>query len=172
MRKYALALLAVLSLAGCGESEHEDLRQWMTEQSRDMRGRIPPLPGVQPYHPVPYDALALLAPFDPEKLIPDRRKGGGLQPDLNRRREELEKYTLESISMVGTLTRGKHPKALVMANRALHEVGIGNYMGQNFGVIIAITEQEISLKELVQDALGDWVERISSLQLQGQEGGK
>ena len=48
----------------------------------------------------------------------------------------------------------------------LYRVRKGNYMGQNFGVITAIDEAQISLKELVQDSGGEWVERTSSLQLQ------
>ena len=93
---------------------------------------------------------------------------------MDRRREPLEAYPLESLKMVGTLTKGKMVHALVQADKNLHQVKIGNYMGQNFGIITDINENEVKLKELVPDSLGDYMERTSTLQLQEkqQEGRK
>jgi type IV pilus assembly protein PilP len=45
-------------------------------------------------------------------------------------------------------------------------VKVGDYLGQNYGKITRITETEISLREIVQDAAGEWIERPGSLQLQ------
>jgi type IV pilus assembly protein PilP len=67
--------------------------------------------------------------------------------------------------MLGTITQDKEVFALVKAGPNLYRVRKGNYMGQNFGVITGIDEAQISLKELVQDSGGEWVERSSSLQL-------
>ena len=94
------------------------------------------------------------------------RKPGGLQPDLARRRESLEDYPVDSIKMVGHIKRQGQNFGLVTVDAAVYPVKLGNYMGQNFGKIVKISETEISLKELVQDATGDWVERQSALQLQ------
>jgi type IV pilus assembly protein PilP len=79
--------------------------------------------------------------------------------------EPLEAFPLEAIQMLGTITQNKETFALVRAGPNLYRVKKGNYMGQNFGVITAVDEAQISLKELVQDSTGDWVERVSSLQL-------
>ena len=90
-----------------------------------------------------------------------------LAPDLARRREPLEAYPLEGLSMVGTLERGKGVYALVRTpEKDIYQVRPGNYMGQNFGVVTGITDSEIKLKELVQDGSGDWAERTSTLNLQ------
>jgi type IV pilus assembly protein PilP len=94
------------------------------------------------------------------------KSGGTLAPDLNRRKEPLEAFPLESLQMVGTMQRGKSTFALVRTtDKDIYQVRIGNYLGQNFGVIIDISDNEIRLKELVQDGSGDWTERSSTLQL-------
>ena len=168
------AVAACLALVGCVGEENEDLRLWMNEASKDLRGGIPPLPDVKPYEPVSYDAGGLLDPFKPAKIGPEQKKGGGggLQPDMNRAREPLESYPLESLKYVGVMTKAKISYAIVVADGALYQVRVGNYMGQNFGVITKISEEEVALKELVQDSAGDWVERESTLLLQGQEAKK
>jgi len=86
-------------------------------------------------------------------------------PDPNRPKEPLEAFPLESIQMLGTITQSQETFALVKAGPNLYRVRKGNYMGQNFGVITGIDDAQINLKELVQDAGGDWVERSSALQL-------
>lgn len=162
------AVLAVcLGLTACGGEEHQDLRQWMKESTKDFRGKIPPLPDIKRFPVVAYDAAGVLEPYNPAKIEPERKAGGGgIKPDLDRRKEPLEAYPLESLKMVGTLIRGKMVHALVQADKNLHQVKIGNYMGQNFGIITDVNETEITLKELVPDSLGDYTERTSTLQLQ------
>ena len=89
-----------------------------------------------------------------------------MAPDLRRRKEPLEAFPLESLQMVGTLQRGKSTYALVRTtDKDIYQIKIGNYMGQNFGVVVEITDGEIRLKELVQDGAGDWTERSSTIQL-------
>ena len=173
MKKSIVVLLSMLLMA-CSNTEHEDLRQWMSETSKGIKGKIPDLPQVKPYEAVPYDAGTLLDPFKPGKIGPDQKKGGGggLQPDLDRPREPLEAYPLESLKYVGVMTRKGTSFAIVLVDGALYQVRAGNYMGQNFGVITQISESELKLKELVQDPAGDWTERESVLMLQGQEGKK
>ena len=171
----AIAVVAAcMTLAACSGGENEDLRQWMDETSKGLKGGIPPLPEVKSYEPVPYDVGNLLDPFKPAKIGPEQKKsgGGGLQPDLNRHREPLESYPLESLKYVGVITKVKVSYAIVLADGSLYQVRVGNYMGQNFGVITKISEEEVVLKELVQDSAGDWVERESTLLLQGQEANK
>jgi type IV pilus assembly protein PilP len=162
----ALAVGAGLVLAGCGGESHQDLRAWMAEQGQGARGKLEPLPQVKPYEPFTYNAFDLPDPFKPRKIDPAKGTGSKLAPDLNRRREPLEAYPLESLSMVGTLQIGKAMYALVRTpEKDVFQLRAGNHLGQNFGQITNISESEIRLRELVQDGAGDWTERSSTLQL-------
>jgi len=173
MRKIAAALMGLVMLA-CSGGDNQDLRQWMNEAGKEIKGKIPPLPEVKPYEPVPYDAGNLIDPFKPAKIGPEQKKstGGGVQPDMDRPREPLEAYPLESLKYVGVMTKKNVSYAIIQVDGALYQVRVGNYMGQNFGVITKVTESEVTLKELTQDSAGDWVEKVSALLLQGQEGKK
>jgi len=169
-RRYALAALVVL-LAGCGGEEHRDLKEELANLTKDMRGRVEPLPQVKPYEPVPYTAEGQVDPFRPERIeVAAAGRAASASTSLieeqkKRPPEPLEAFPLESIQMLGTITQKKETFALVKAGPNLYRVKKGNYMGQNFGVITEIDEAQISLKELVQDSSGDWVERMSTLQL-------
>ena len=133
--------------------------------------KVEPLPQVKPYEPVPYKAYEEIDPFRGSRIEVAASAGAmasatGIKPDLNRPKEPLEAFPLESLRMVGTLQQNKETYGLIRAGTNLFRVKKGNYMGQNFGVITAIADTEITLKELVQDGGGDWIERASALQLQ------
>jgi type IV pilus assembly protein PilP len=169
-RATQLALVAFASLAllaGCGQSGHADLDAWMKEQGKNARGKLDPLPEIKPYEPFAYNDFDLPDPFKPRKIEPMKGESTSkLAPDLNRRREALEAYPLESLSMVGTLQKGKTLYALVKTpERDIYQVRQGNHMGQNYGVIVDIGDTEIKLKELMQDGAGYWSERSSTLNL-------
>jgi len=169
-----LILLAGASLlVACGGEQHSDLKDELRQLTKDLRGRVDPLPAVQIYESVPYTAEAEVDPFRPDRIIVAEQDktgpGQGIKPDLERPKEPLEAFPLESIQMVGTITQAKQTFGLVKAGQNLYRVKAGNYMGQNFGVIIAINEGQIELKELVQDGSGEWNERTSALLIQ--EGG-
>jgi type IV pilus assembly protein PilP len=169
--KRVVALACVAMLAACEGEQHSDLKNELNELTKDLRGRVDPLPQVRPYEPVPYQAEGEVDPFRPDRIevaaAPGAAaKAGGKQPDLDRPKEPLEAFPLESIQMVGSLTQGGESFGLVKAGPNLYRVRKGNYMGQNFGVITGIDEVQISLKELIQEGSGEWIERSSSLQLQ------
>jgi len=165
IRRASLYFGLVALLAACGGESHSDLRAWMQEQGRGVKGKLDPLPQVKPYEPFAYNAFDLPDPFKPRKIEPVRG-GSKLAPDLNRRKEPLEAFPLESLQMVGTLQRGKNRFALVRTtDKDIYQVKVGNYMGQNFGVVVDINDSEIRLRELVQDGAGDWTERSSTIQL-------
>lgn len=165
MRRLCLYLGVSLLIAACGGESHQDLRAWMNEQGKGARGKLDPLPQVKPYEPFAYNAFDLPDPFKPRKIEPIKG-AGNLAPDLNRRKEPLEAFPLESLQMVGTLQKGRSTFALIRTtDRDVYQVKVGNYLGQNFGVITGITDSEVRLKELVQDGSGDWTERSSTLQL-------
>lgn len=166
----AAALLAATLLAACGGDEQRELRQELAELTKDYRGQVPPLPQVRPYEPVPYTAEGQIDPFRPERIevVQASRSSDAaskIAEHEKRLKEPLEAFPLESIQMLGTITQDKETFALVKAGPNLYRVKKGNYMGQNFGVITAIDESQISLKELVQDSGGEWVERSSALQM-------
>ena len=165
----AWSVAAAAGLAGCSGEEQGELKAELAVLTKDVRGRVDPLPQVRPYEPVPYTAETQVDPFRPERIDVAKTgvasSGSKLAPDPNRPKEPLEAFPLESIQMLGTITQSKETFALVKAGPNLYRVKKGNYMGQNFGVITEIDEAQVSLKELVQDAAGDWVERSSALQL-------
>ena len=168
-----ITLLLAGGLVSCSGEQYSDLRQFVKDSDNLPRGRIPPLPDVKPYEPFTYDAYNLIDPFKPRKIEPPKTAGGGgIQPDLTRRKEPLEAYPLENLRMVGTLQQNKQTFALVKSpDNNLFRVKSGNYLGQNFGLITEISESTIKLKEIVQDSGGDWTERQSALQL-AEEAGK
>lgn len=175
-----VALVAATGLvSACGGEDYGDLKSELARLTKDMRGRIDKLPEVKPYEPVAYkaekdaDGRPLVDPFRPGRIEIARAEKGvpsaasaRVKQEQERPKEPLESFALESIQMQGTLTQGRETYALVKAGSNLYRVRKGNYMGQNFGVITAIDEGQISLKELIQDGGGEWVERQSSLQLQ------
>jgi type IV pilus assembly protein PilP len=169
VRVAAIALLA-LALAACGVEQHSDLRQFVKESDNLPRGRIAPLPEVMTYEPFEYAAFDLLDPFRPRKIEPPQspKLAGGIQPpDPNRRKEPLEAYALENLKMVGTLQQQRDIYALVQTpDNNLFRVSLGNFVGQNFGRIIGISESAIKLRELIQDSVGEWKEEDRTLLLQ------
>ena len=116
----------------------------------------------------------MIDPFDPQKLTRALKKDSTqvsanaalIAPELNRRKEPLEAYPLDTMAMVGSLHRTGQPVALVRVDNLLYQVKPGNYLGQNYGRVMKVTETEVVLREIVQDATGDWIERTATLQLQ------
>lgn len=169
-----VAVLAAAVLAGCGGNEHQEIQKRMADATKDMKGRVEKIDEPKKFAPFKYESDKQINPFDPAKvaLLPDETKKGGPKagglagPDLTRRREVLESFALENLKMVGMLQQKGAYYGIIRADANLHRVKVGNYMGQNFGIVTGITESEITLKELVQDGGGDWVERVSTLQLQ------
>ncbi len=169
MRRSLIGLaVAALLVTGCGRDEFSDLRQFVKESGEGLRGRVEPIPEVKQFEPFAYNAFDLSDPFKPRTTVVDSRKpGGGPQPDLNRRKEALEAFPLESLQMVGTLEQKRVNYALIKTpDKNLYRVKVGNYVGQNFGVISAVSDSAVTLKEVIQDpSSGSWTERTSSLQL-------
>lgn len=176
-----LILIALCgALGACAGGDHEDLKQWMAESTKDMRGNIPPLPEVKPYEPVPYDVEALVDPFkaskiEPEKSRPGAGNAGAFQPDFaarELRNSLLEKYPLESLKMIGYMNVNKRPIAVIQVEDKVKQIKVGDYIGLDFGMVTKISDKEVELRELIQDSAGEWSERKSSLYLQSKEGSK
>ncbi|HEY0663783.1 MAG TPA: pilus assembly protein PilP [Thiobacillaceae bacterium] len=167
MKRLASIVIA-LGLSGCGGGEMEDLKTFVAESGRDMQGKIEPLPEVKAYEPFTYEAFDLPDPFKPRKLT--MGGGGGPQPDLTRPKEPLEAFSLETLKMVGVLSKKGRIHAVIKSpENGIYHVAKGNYVGQNFGLITHIGDTEVTLREIIQDSAGDWAERTSTLILQEQE---
>lgn len=164
--KLVLSFLITFSLAACTGNVGDDLDQYMRDAAKDVKPRVKPLPEVKPYLALQYNADGMLA--DPFRARKATNKSSVLQPNLNRPKEPMEAYPLESLKYVGLLSKSKLTYALLKTpDNAVQQVKLGNYVGQNFGRVIQISDGEVVLKEIVQDDLsGDWVERTSNIALQ------
>jgi type IV pilus assembly protein PilP len=92
--------------------------------------------------------------------------GGGPRPVEGRSREFLEDFPLDSLRMVGTLDMGNTVYGLVQTSDGLiHRVVPGNYMGQNDGRILEISESEIDMVEIISDGIGGYIERDAAISL-------
>jgi type IV pilus assembly protein PilP len=170
IRGLMAVLLLPLVLAGCGDSDVQEVRTWMKQVDSQTRVAVAPLTEPKTFIPFAYQQKDELDPFNPNKLLAELAKqargGSGLKPDTERRKELLESYPLDTVKMVGTIEKRGVIHAVLQIDRAVHQVVVGQHVGQNYGLITGITESAVTLKEIVQDATGDWVERMSKLELQ------
>ncbi len=167
--RLGLLLTVVISLTACSGGM-EDLRSWVAEKKSTTAPPIEPLPEIKPYETFEYDAQRLRDPFRLGESLARSEEiaatGSGPRPDPNRRKELLESFPLDALSMVGTFERSPDVWGLVLDPEGLiHRVTPENFMGQNHGRILAIYEDRIDLVELVPDGLGGYLEREASLAL-------
>lgn len=171
-----LALAACTTLAACEGSEGEEVTRWMAEQRAITKPKIDPIAEPKQFKPEAYAQEAQVEPFSNQKLVVALKRDSQQQqgsasaalmaPELNRRKEALEAFPLDAMAMVGSLMKQGQPVALIKVDNLLYQVRPGNYLGQNYGKITKVGESEVVLRELVQDAAGEWVERVATLQLQ------
>lgn len=161
MNRIGTVLLGALVLAGCSGAEHQDLKQWMQDQAKGMKGQVPPLPEIKPFPPVSYSGVALVPPFADAKIVTADVAADKTAPDRARPRQPLENFPLEDLRVTGVIIDGKTPYALVQPpspNKPKH-VKVGEYMGQNFGRITEISSDGVTVVETVKDANGAWTDR-------------
>ena len=166
----AAAAVAVMSLQGCA-ADQDELQQWMEQQRREIKPSVEALSPPKKFIPQAYVALSNVEPFSSQKLTvalkqEARQPNSLLAAEINRRKEALEAYPIDSMSMVGSVVRGGRPYALLRVDNLLYQVKPGDYLGQNYGKITKISETDVTFREIVQDAAGEWIERMSALQLQ------
>jgi type IV pilus assembly protein PilP len=173
--RISLATSVALLLAGCSASSEDELRSWMLDQRNQMRPRVQPISEPKPFKPEDYVETAAVDPFSKEKLTaalkrdvaqPATLTSALIAPELARRKEALEGFPLDAMTMVGSLIQQGQPAALVRVDNLLYQVRLGSYLGMNYGKVTKITETEVTLREIVQDAVGEWIERPATLQLQ------
>lgn len=169
MKKLIVPALMTVLLAGCGDSDVREVRTWMDETKAQTKPSVKPLPESKEFVPYAYNQAQAPDPFGADKLA-----GPGVlssqpnvgQPDLDRPREALENYPLDTMKMVGMMQKGGVSFALVQIERSVYRVRAGQRLGQNFGQVTRVSPAAVEIREKVQDAGGEWVERISKLELQ------
>lgn len=167
LNKLSTAVILAFMMSACGGGDGDDLDQFMRDATKNAKPKVQPLPEVKPYEALVYNQDGVLS--DPFHVRKAASKGSGTQqPDLKRPKEPLESYPLESIKYVGMLSKRKLTYALLRTpDNTVQQVTVGNYIGQNYGRITAIADNEVTLHEIVQDELtGDWVNRTTKLALQ------
>ncbi len=172
LRRAACMAAALAGLAACG-TEQEELQGWMDQQRREVRPNVPPLLPPKRFNPEPYSQARAVEPFSSQKLSvalkqEARAPNSLFAGEVNRRKEPLEAYPLDSMAMVGSVARAGRPFALLRVDNLLYQVKVGDYVGQNYGKITKISETDVTVREVVQDASGEWIERAAALQLQEQ----
>ena len=164
--------LAALGLSAC-DSGQDDLQRWMAEQRAQVKPSVPPISEPKKFTPQTYTEASSFEPFNILKLTQALRRESNqpstselIAPELARRKEALEAFPLDSMAMVGSMNRNGQPVALVRVDKLLYKVRVGEFLGLNYGRITRINETEVALREIVQDAAGEWIERVATLQLQ------
>lgn len=167
------AWVACLLLGGCGAPDPEPLQDWMTQRRAQARVETPAVAEAQAFRPQPYREDAGPDPFSSQRLTQALRRDAAqdansvlVRPEQARARQPLEAFPLDAMTLVGSLVRQGQPVALVRIDQRVYPVHLGAYLGQNYGKVVRITEQQLVLREIVQDATGLWSERAASLQLQ------
>ena len=172
---YILAILcATTLLTACGSSGDDNIRQWMVEEHNQTRPKVEPISAPKQFKPEAYTNAAVTEPFSKEKLTQALKRdsnqvaanGALVAPELARRKEPLESFPLDAMSVVGSIYKAGQPVVLVKVDNLLYQVKLGAYLGQNYGRVTKISETEVTLREIVQDAVGEWIERVATLQLQ------
>lgn len=165
-----VGIAALMFLAGCA-SDLGELQTWADGERKAAKPSVKAIEAPKRFVPQAYEAISAVDPFSAQKLSVAGKQEAAqpnslLTAELARRREPLEAYPLDSMNMVGSMARKDGRYAILKVDNLLYYVKRGDYIGQNFGRILKIDEADITLREIVQDSTGDWVERTSTLQLQ------
>jgi len=161
-------IMSVFLLTGCG-GDKDDLEQYFSEQRGRPATPIAPIPEVKPYLRYVYPGHEK-DPFDEAMLAPNTVReqivDNGINIDTTRVPEFLEGFPLDSLRMVGTVEKDKTLWALVkIPEGAVQTVKPGNYLGQNYGKIVDISDVKMSMIETVSNGLGGYEEREISINL-------
>lgn len=165
---YGAALLVLL--AGCGDDGASDVRRWMEETRRQAPVKVSEISPPKRFTPFMYAGKGAVDPYSPSKVAQSSTASlgtsSGRKPDLDRPREALELFPLDAMKMVGTMQKHGVVFALIQTGSTIFTARVGNHVGQNLGQITKITDSEIELTEIAQDASGEWVDRPAKLELQ------
>ena len=167
---------AALVVMGCTTTGEDEIKKWMANERANAKPKVPPIAPPKQFKPETYGNADKPDPFSNQKLTQALRNevaqtnahnnSALVEPELARRKEPLEAIPLDTMTLVGNITQAGRLVALVKVDSFLYQIKLGAYLGQNYGKVIKITETELTLREIVQDAAGTWVERMQTLSLQ------
>ena len=169
---WQVLILSALVLAACG-GRQDDLGRYIAEVKDRPATPIPPIPPVRTYTPYQYEGLAGRDPFrqstsEGAEQVTESQNATGPRPDFSRPREYLERFELDTLTMVGTFSKESFDWALIKdPDGVVHRVAVGNYLGQNHGKVLAISGDEVQLSEFITDGAGGWLIRDASIALDG-----
>jgi type IV pilus assembly protein PilP len=171
LRVTALALAAASMLAACG-GDQDDLNRYIAEVKARSPGPIEPIPPVRTYTPYEYEGLLGRDPFrqstsEGSDQVAGDTSGTGPRPDLQRPKEYLEGFELDTLEMVGTFEKEANEWALIRdPNGVVHRVAVGNYLGKNYGRVLNIQPDEVELTEFISNGAGGWLVREAEMALE------
>ena len=162
-------VIATVFLFGCGQGM-DDLQRYV-EDVKARKTAPPPRPPEPEPPPIVDYSEGLRDPFDSSVLMSATVQtahvsNSELSPDPNRTPEYLESYPLDTLRMVGTMSQDAALWALVKTPDAtIQRVAVGNYIGQNYGKIMQVSETGVDLSEIIPDGFGGWRKRATSIAL-------
>ncbi len=166
--KRTIICISLLNLAACSQ-DVSDLQSFITQTKSAHVGSVKPIPQFKPYESFSYSAAELRDPFVATVDVEDKETTSLLNPDISRPRQPLEVFPLDALSMVGILEQNEQQWGLIKdPQNTVHRVQLGNYMGQSEGRITEISESAISLKEIIPDGIGGYIERDASIAIGGE----
>ena len=165
-----VVLAVFLTLVGCGGGDHlADVRGFMKDVTARPVPSIKPLPEFKPYEAFKYGSANQRSPFQPPMVIPDDSRGNApslVQPPTNHERTYLEQFNIASLSLVGSLEIGSTYYGLIRDQDGLiHQVGVGDYIGTQWGRIERIEEAHLELVEIVSNGGGGWLRRPRTIEM-------
>lgn len=177
--KLMLVLLSSVAILGCSSNDGmQDLRVKLKEIEDKPKGRIPPPPEFKAFDTFTYQSAGMRSPFEKPVEVIFQEKiqvGESVKPDLERRKEALEKFSLDAMAFVGTLSKEDEGNSLYAiiddGDGGVHRVQVGDYLGQNHGKVLNINTRRIELIEIVPSGQLDddgnklWIERPRNLVL-------
>ena len=169
--RIVMPLALAMLLSGC--YQEDNLNRYIDEVKARPASPIPPIPAVKTYTPYTYEGLTGRDPFrqsisEGAEQVAQSGPAKGPRPDLQRPREYLERYELDTLEMVGTFSKESSDWALIKdPDGVVHRVAVGNYMGKNHGKINTISADEVGLSEFITDGVGGWLVRDASIALGG-----
>lgn len=174
--RYTLMVLGLVVLAACGSGQ-PDLSQWMQQQKKQAAISVKPLDPPRLHIAQSYVQQAAMDPYAAPRLLQALRRDIsspgllelGVDAEFRRKKEPLELFPLENITFVGKLEQTGKSIAMVNVDKHIHRVVVGQYVGQNFGRIIKINDGSLTVRELIQDATGEWKQQIVNLEMQAKK---
>jgi len=169
VRKLIVTFFLAITINACSSSGVSDLEQHIESSRSKHKGTIEPLPAITPYESYRYHAGKERDPFKPSVSLVKSisiNTGNGIRPNEKRTREDLERFALESLTMVGVMNNQGLTWGIIKApDNAIYRVRKGNYLGLNHGRILSIKENKIDVREIVTDGMGGWIERPNTISL-------